>query len=112
MKEEKVPEITFYDFMKTQLKVGIVEKCEKHPKADKLLVSQVNLGNETRQIVSGIAQSYTPEEMVGRKVIVVTNLKPAKIRGVESQGMVLAGEENGKIRLLSVDELSAGTLIR
>lgn len=112
VKEEKVPEITFDDFMKTQLKVGIVEKCEKHPKADKLLVSQVNLGNETRQIVSGIAQSYTPEEMVGRKVIVVTNLKPAKIRGVESQGMVLAGEENGKIRLLSVDELSAGTLIR
>jgi len=112
VKEEKVPEITFDDFMKTQLKVGVVEKCEKHPKADKLLVSQVNLGNETRQIVSGIAQSYTPEEMVGRKVIVVTNLKPAKIRGVESQGMVLAGEENGKIRLLSVDELSAGTLIR
>ena len=81
-------------------------------KSKKLLCSQVKIGSEVRQIVSGIKAHYTPEDMVGKKVVVVTNLKPAKIRGVESQGMVLAGEENGKIRLLSVDELSAGTLIR
>ena len=111
-KEEKVEEITFDDFMKTQLKVGVVEKCEKHPKADKLLVSQINIGNETRQIVSGIASSYTPEEMVGKKVIVVTNLKTAKLRGVESQGMILAGEENGKIKLATVEGLAPGTIIR
>lgn len=112
VKEEKVAEITFDEFMKTQMKVGIVESCEKHPKADKLLVSQVNIGNETRQIVSGIAQSYTPEQMVGRKVIVVTNLKVAKIRGVESQGMLLAGEGENGFELASVDKLEAGSIIR
>lgn len=112
VKEEKVTEITFDEFMKTQMKVGIVESCEKHPKADKLLVSQVNIGNETRQIVSGIAQSYTPEQMVGRKVIVVTNLKVAKIRGVESQGMLLAGEGENGFELASVDKLEAGSIIR
>lgn len=112
VKEEKVAEITFDEFMKTQMKVGIVESCEKHPKADKLLVSQVNIGNETRQIVSGIAQSYTPEQMVGRKVIVVTNLKVAKIRGVESQGMLLAGEDENGFELASVDKLEAGSIIR
>lgn len=112
VKEEKVAEITFDEFMKTQMKVGIVESCEKHPKADKLLVSQVNIGNETRQIVSGIAQSYTPEQMVGRKVIVVTNLKVAKIRGVESQGMLLAGEGDNGFELASVDKLEAGSIIR
>lgn len=112
VKEEKVAEITFDEFMKTQMKVGIVESCEKHPKADKLLVSQVNIGKETRQIVSGIAQSYTPEQMVGRKVIVVTNLKVAKIRGVESQGMLLAGEGENGFELASVDKLEAGSIIR
>lgn len=113
VKEEKVEEITFDDFMKTQLKVGIVESCEKHPKADKLLVSQINIGNEVRQIVSGIADSYTPEQMVGRKVIVVTNLKTAKIRGVESQGMLLAGEdESNGIRLASIEDLEVGSIVR
>ncbi len=109
---EKVEEITFDDFMKTQLKVGIVKACEKHPKADKLLVSQIDIGNETRQIVSGIAQSYTPEEMIGRKVIVVTNLKSAKIRGVESQGMLLAGENEEGIELAGVAKLNAGDIVR
>lgn len=110
--ENKVEEITFDDFMKVQLKVGVVKSCEKHPKADKLLVSQIDIGNETRQIVSGIAQSYTAEEMVGRKVIVVTNLKTAKIRGVESQGMVLAGDNEDGIELASVSKLNAGDIVR
>lgn len=110
--EEKTPEITFEDFMKTELKVGIVESCEKHPKADKLLVSQINIGTEVRQIVSGIAAHYTPKQMIGRKVIVVTNLKPAKIRGVESQGMVLAGEDDTCLELASVSNLKVGSIVR
>ncbi len=110
-KEDDKAEITMDDFGKIELKVGEVISCEKHPNADKLLVSQVDLGDETRQIVSGIAHSYTPAEMVGRKVIVVTNLKTAKLRGVESQGMILAGEKDGKVVLASCD-LPKGTVVR
>lgn len=111
-KKPSKPEITFDDFMKTELKVGVVEKCEKHPKADKLLVSQINIGDEVRQIVSGIADKVKPEEMVGKKVIVVTNLKSAMLRGVESQGMILAGVDGKTLEVISVDNLPAGTEIR
>lgn len=110
--EETKPEITFDDFMKVELKVGLVEKCEKHPKADKLLVSQINLGDETRQIVSGIADYIKPEEMVGKKVVVVTNLKSAMLRGVESQGMILAGTTKELLEVIAVDQLPIGTRIR
>ena len=103
VKPEGKPEITIDDFAKVELRVGTVVKCEKHPKADKLLVSQIDLGYETRQIVSGIASHYKPEEMVGKKVVVVVNLKPAKLRGVESQGMILAGENGDDLGLLTVD---------
>ncbi|WAW15023.1 methionine--tRNA ligase [Peptostreptococcus equinus] len=88
-------EITIEDFEKVELRVGKVVKCEKHPKADRLLVSQIKLGSEVRQIVSGIAQWYKPEEMIGKQVVVVCNLKPVKLRGVESQGMILAAGDNG-----------------
>lgn len=97
-------EITIDDFDKCELRVGEIVKCEKHPKADKLLVSQVNLGPETRQIVSGIAKWYKPEEMVGKKVIVVCNLKPVKLRGVESQGMILAAGDDGDDLVIPVAE--------
>ncbi len=111
-KKSLAPEISIEDFAKIELKVGTVLKCEKHPKADKLLVSQVDLGDETRQIVSGIATAYTPEDMVNRKVIVVTNLKPANLRGVESQGMLLAGQHKKKIALATIiEELPNGTKI-
>ena len=80
---------------KVELRVGKILSCEKHPKADRLLVSQVKLGPETRQIVSGIAKWYKPEDMVGKEVIVVCNLKPVKLRGVESQGMILAARNDG-----------------
>ena len=80
---------------KVELRGGKILSCEKHPKADRLLVSQVKLGSETRQIVSGIAKWYKPEEMVGKDVIVVCNLKPVKLRGVESQGMILAAGNDG-----------------
>ena len=92
--------------------VGTVEKCEKHPSADRLLVSQINIGKETRQIVSGIADYFTPEEMIGKKVIVVSNLKPAQLRGVESQGMILAGSKKKLLELVSVENLPNGTKIR
>ena len=89
---------TYYlrnEIEKIELRVGKIVKCEKHPKADKLLVSQIKLGSEMRQIVSGIAEWYKPEEMVGKNVIVVCNLKPVKLRGVESQGMILAAGDDG-----------------
>jgi methionyl-tRNA synthetase len=88
-------EITIDDFDKVELRVGKIIKCEKHPKADKLLVSQVKIGPETRQIVSGIAKWYKPEVLVGKEVTVVCNLKPVKLRGVESQGMILAAGDDG-----------------
>ncbi|WZL73440.1 methionine--tRNA ligase [Clostridiaceae bacterium 35-E11] len=105
-KEEKIehkPEITIDDFDKVDLKVGQIMECKKHPKADKLLVSQVKIGNETRQIVSGIAKYYKPEELVGKKVIVVTNLKPIKLRGQESKGMILAADSGEQLTLLTAD---------
>ena len=111
--EPAKPQITIDDFAKIELKVGQVLSCEKHPKADKLLVSQIDVGEENpRQIVSGIAGSYTPEQMVGKKVVVVTNLAPAKLRGVESQGMILAGSEDKKIEVLNVNDLPVGSIVR
>ncbi|MFR1757262.1 MAG: methionine--tRNA ligase [Thomasclavelia spiroformis] len=104
--------ITIEDFKKVELVVGTVEECKKHPDADKLLVSKINLGKETRQIVSGIADYYSPEEFVGKKVIVVANLKPAKLRGVESPGMVLAGETKDLLEVINVENLPNGTKIR
>ncbi|TCO78635.1 methionine--tRNA ligase [Marinisporobacter balticus] len=96
-------EITIDDFDKVDLKVGQILECKKHPKADKLLVSQVKIGSEVRQIVSGIAKYYKPEELIGRKVIVVTNLKPIKLRGEESRGMILAAADGEDLTLVSAD---------
>lgn len=93
-KEENIPlelkdTIKFEDFDKVDLRVGTILSAEKHPKADKLLVFQVKMGTETRQIVSGIAAHYKPEDCVGKKVVVVANLAPRKLRGLESKGMIL-----------------------
>ncbi|WP_374964323.1 methionine--tRNA ligase [Lysinibacillus sp. RS5] len=99
----EIPEITIDDFMKIDLRVATVTACETIPKADKLLKLQVDLGYEQRQVVSGIAKSYSPDELIGQKVIVVTNLKPVKLRGELSQGMILAGEKDGILKLASVD---------
>ena len=99
---DKKPEITIDDFDKVQLRVGEIIKCEAVPKSKKLLCSQVKMGSEVRQIVSGISQHYKPEEMVGKKVIVVANLKPAKLAGVLSEGMLLCAEnEKGEYVLLA-----------
>ena len=92
---ELKPEIVYDDFDKIDFRVGTILTAEKHPKADKLLVFQVKMGTEKRQIISGVAEDFTPEEMVGKKVIVVANLKPRKLRGLESKGMLMFAE-NGK----------------
>lgn len=99
----EIPEITIDDFMKIDLRVATVTACETVPKADKLLKLQVDLGYEQRQVVSGIAKFYSPDELVGQKVIVVANLKPVKLRGELSQGMILAGEKDGILKLATVD---------
>ncbi len=114
-KEEKVePYISIDDFAKTQLRVGEVLQCEKVEGSDKLLKSQIKIGEEIRQIVSGIAKHYTPEQMIGKKVIVVTNLKPVKLRGVLSEGMVLAAsDEAGNLVLAAVDhDIESGAVVR
>ena len=112
IKEEKIVEITIDEFAKTSLKVGEILECRRHENADKLLVSQIKIGEEVRQIVSGIAKYYKPEEMVGKKVIVVTNLKPVKIRGVESFGMVLCASMNDKLEVIEVHNLASGAVVK
>lgn len=96
-------EISIEDFDKVDLKVGEILECKKHPKADKLLVSQVKIGTDTRQIVSGVAKHYTPEEMVGKKVIVVANLKPIKLRGEDSKGMILFADNGEKLEFVTTE---------
>ena len=94
-------QIVYDDFAKLELKTGTVTACEKVEKADKLLKLEVDLGTEKRTIVSGIALHYKPEEMVGKQVVVVTNLAPRKMKGIESQGMILTAEDSdGKLQLL------------
>ena len=98
---EAKEEIEYDDFMKMQFQVGEIVSCEAVPKSKKLLCSQVRIGSQTKQIVSGIRKHYTPEEMVGKKVMVLVNLKPAKLAGVLSEGMLLCAEdENGELALM------------
>ena len=109
----KKPEIAMEDFGKLDLRVGKVLSCEKHPKADTLLIEKVDLGNgDIRQIVSGLAGSYTPGQMIGKSIVVIANLKPAVIRGVESQGMLLAGKNKDEIAVVEVNGLEPGTRIQ
>ncbi|MEK5271615.1 methionine--tRNA ligase [Aeribacillus sp. FSL K6-8394] len=106
-------EITIDDFMKVDLRVAEVIQAERVEKADKLLKLQLDLGSEKRQVVSGIAKYYQPEQLIGKKVICAINLKPVKLRGELSQGMILAGEENGTLSLATVDsDLPNGTKIK
>ena len=110
--KEKINEITIDDFAKVELTVGKIVHCEKHPNADRLLVSKIDLGNgDVRTIVSGIASCYKPEDLIGKKVVVVSNLKAAKLKGIESQGMILAGKDGKFIEVLNVDKLPEGTKI-
>ena len=102
---EAKPEITFDDFMKMQFQVGEIIACEEVPKSKKLLCSQVKIGSEVKQIVSGIKKYYSPEEMVGKKVMVLVNLKPAKLAGVLSEGMLLCAEDaEGNLSLMTPEK--------
>ena len=102
---EKKTEITIDDFAKVQLRIGEILKCEEVPKSKKLLCSQVKIGSEVKQIVSGIKHQYSAEEMVGKKVVVVTNLKPAKLAGILSEGMLLCAEDaDGNLALLNAEK--------
>ena len=102
---EAKPEITFDDFMKMQFQVGEIVSCEAVPKSKKLLCSQVRVGSQMKQIVSGIRKYYTPEEMVGKKVMVLVNLKPAKLAGVLSEGMLLCAEDaEGNLALMTPEK--------
>lgn len=102
---EKKPEITYDDFAKLQFQVGEIIDCKEVPKSKKLLCSQVKIGSDVRQILSGIKQYYKPEEMVGRKVMVVTNLKPATLAGMTSEGMLLCAEDaDGNLSLMTPEK--------
>ncbi len=112
--EAKEPDnlINIDDFAKIQMKVAVVLEAEKVEGADKLLKLQLDIGGETRQVVSGIAKQYTPEDMIGKKVVLITNLKPAKLRGIESQGMILAATKGKKLTLVTIDgDIPAGAEI-
>ena len=113
MEVEKKAEISIDDFDKVQLQIGEILECEEVKKSKKLLCSKVKIGSEVRQIVSGIKLHYSAAEMVGKKVVVVTNLKPAVIAGIESQGMLLCAEdENGNLSLLTSEkDMPAGAPI-
>ena len=112
IEEENANLISIDDFAKVEIKVGLVVKSEKVEGSDKLLVSQIKIGDETRQIVSGIAAHYSPDEFVGKKVAVITNLKPVKLRGVLSEGMVLAAADKKNLSIITLDkDIPDGTRI-
>jgi methionine--tRNA ligase beta chain len=96
--------INIDEFRKVDLRVGTVKSAEPHPNADKLLVLRVDLGAEERQIVAGIRGQYDPAALVGRQIVVVANLEAAKLRGIESQGMLLAASDGDRIVILTADK--------
>jgi methionyl-tRNA synthetase C-terminal region/beta chain len=108
------PTITIDDFKKIDLRVGRVIEAEKVPKSEKLIKLLVEIGNEKRQVVAGIAQHYKPEDLIGKLIVVVANLQPAKLMGQESQGMILAASnESGTLTLVGVQsEISTGSAVK
>ena len=99
-------EITYDDFAKLDLRVGTVVSAEKVQKADKLLKLEVDLGFEKRTIVSGIALHFSPQDLIGKQVVIVANLAPRKLKGIESNGMILSAEdENGRLHLINPEEI-------
>ena len=107
-------EITIDDFAKMELRVGKVLEASKHPKADRLLVFKIQVGSEIRQIVSGIAKFYDPKDLIGRNVVIVANLKPVNLRGVESQGMILsaATDDDSKLVVIQAEGIEDGVEVR
>lgn len=104
---------TIDDFKKFEFKVAQIEAAEPHPNADKLIVLKLRVGEAQKQIVAGIRLHYTPEELVGKKIIIIDNLEPAVIRGVESQGMLLAASDETCLSLVTPErEISSGARVK
>jgi methionyl-tRNA synthetase len=101
---EGTAKITIDEFAKVDLRIATIKAVEPHPKADRLLVLKIDLGTEERQLVAGIRAYYTPQELVGKQIVVVANLQPAVLRGVESQGMLLAASDGEKVIVLSPEK--------
>ena len=105
--------ITIDDFRKIELKVATVKSAEPHPNADRLMVLKVDLGSEERQICAGIRDHYAPEDLVGKQIVVVANLETAKLRGLESQGMLLAASDEGRVIILTPEKpVQAGAQVK
>lgn len=105
--------ITIDDFRKLELRVGRIKEVADHPQADRLYVLQVDLGDTVKQFVAGIKSAYTKEELVGRQVVAVNNLQPAMLRGVESQGMILAASDETTISVLSPErQVKEGSAVK
>ena len=96
--------ISIDEFRKIELRVATIRSAEPHPNADKLMVLQIDLGSEQRQICAGIRSHYTVEELVGRQIVVVANLETAKLRGLDSQGMLLAASDEGRVIILTPEK--------
>ena len=96
--------ISIDQFRSIEIKIATIKSAEPHPNADKLMVLQIDLGTEQRQILAGIRNHYTPDELVGKQIVVVANLEPAKLRGLESQGMLLAASDEGRVIILTPDK--------
>jgi methionine--tRNA ligase beta chain len=104
--------ISIDEFRKIELRVATIRSAELHPNADKLMVLQIDLGSEQRQICAGIRSHYTVEELVGRQIVVVANLETAKLRGLDSQGMLLAASDEGRVIILSPEKsVQAGSKV-
>lgn len=105
--------ITLEDFKKLSLKIARIKEVADHPDADKLYVVKLDIGGEEKQVVAGIKKAYTPESLVGRLVVVVDNLEPAVIRGVESNGMILASNDGENMAVLSPDkDIVSGSIVK
>jgi methionyl-tRNA synthetase len=105
--------ITIDDFRKVELKIATVKAVEPHPNADRLLVLKVDLGGEERQICAGIRNHYAPEDLIGKQIVVVANLETAKLRGMESQGMLLAASDEGRVIVLTPEKpVQAGAQVK
>lgn len=105
--------VTYEDFKKLELIVALIKEVKEHPNADRLYVLKIDTGNGEKQLVAGIRASYKPDELVGRKVVVINNLEPAVIRGEASNGMILAASgENGPVILLPQKDVPVGAIIK
>ena len=105
--------ITFNEFKKMEIKVGEVKEVKEHPNANKLYILTVDIGGQLRQLVAGIKEYYQPNELLNKQIVVVANLEPAIIRGVKSEGMLLAAQDENSISVLTIDKpVKSGSLVR